>query len=67
MERLALLVDPGIAIGEPETDLQRRITHRPRERLAHLPRLHTVQPHDEVPDIADARLTNNNPETPSTM
>ena len=52
VERLALLVDPGVAIGKPEPDLERRVADGPGERVAHLPRLDVVQLHDEVAHVA---------------
>ncbi len=47
---------PRLAIREPETYLQRRITHLTRERLAHLSPIHTVQLHHEVPYISALSL-----------
>ena len=51
LERFALLVHPRLPVGQPEPDLERRITNRPRQRRPHLPRLHMIQLHHQIPHI----------------
>ena len=61
VERLALLIDPGVAIGEPEADLERRVSDGAGERVAHLSRLDVVELDDEVADIATRAVDEEQP------
>jgi hypothetical protein len=61
VEPLALLVDPGLAIGKPEADLERGVADGTGERVAHLPRLHVIELHDEVAHVGASALHEEEP------